>query len=179
MIDSAQLQAEVDSFAWYHSIDLGNGVITKGQSVMAEMVTEAQLPDFRGRSVLDIGAWDGYYSFLAEQRGASRVVALDHYAWGVDFSARTEYWNECFARGVLPDQSRDTDRLLARRISRVAADSISRTVCSNSRVEPVVADFTKVDVSSLGNVRHRAVPRRAVPHEGTAHVSRTTARGDA
>ena len=72
MIDPVQLQAEVDSFAWYHTIDLGHGVVTKGQSVMAEMLTDVQLPDFRGRSVLDIGAWDGYYSFLAERRGASR-----------------------------------------------------------------------------------------------------------
>ncbi|HEY2733662.1 MAG TPA: hypothetical protein VGI70_06735, partial [Polyangiales bacterium] len=108
MIDPVHLQAEVDSFAWYHSIELGHGVTTKGQSVMAEMLTESQLPDFRGRSVLDIGAWDGYYSFLAERRGAARVVALDHYAWGVDFVARTAYWTDCFQRGVLPDQARDT-----------------------------------------------------------------------
>ena len=37
---------------------------------------------------LDIGAWDGRFSFLAEKAGAARVVALDHYAWGVDFDAR-------------------------------------------------------------------------------------------
>ena len=28
-------------------------------------------------SVLDIGAWDGYFSFLAEKNGASRVLAVD------------------------------------------------------------------------------------------------------
>jgi len=149
VIDVAQLQAEVDSFAWYHSIDLGNGVVTKGQSVMAEMVTEDQLPDFRGRSVLDIGAWDGYYSFLAERRGASRVVALDHYAWGVDFTARTEYWNDCFERGVLPDQSRDTsDFWRAELPGRRGFDLAHRVL--GSRVEPVVADFTTIDVATLG-----------------------------
>jgi tRNA (mo5U34)-methyltransferase len=31
-----------------------------------------------GRSVLDIGAFDGFYSFLAEARGARRVVAVDN-----------------------------------------------------------------------------------------------------
>ena len=149
MIDVAQLQAEVDSFAWYHSIDLGQGVVTKGQSVMAEMVTEAQLPDFRGRSVLDIGAWDGYYSFLAERRGAARVVALDHYAWGVDFTARTEYWNECFRRGVLPDQSRDTTDFWRPELPGRRGFDLAHRVL-DSRVEPVVADFTTVDVSSLG-----------------------------
>ena len=155
----------------------GSGVITKGQSVMAEMVTEDQLPDFRGRSVLDIGAWDGYYSFLAERRGAARVVALDHYAWGVDFTARTQYWNECLERGVLPDQSRDTtDFWRADLPGRRGFDLAHRAL--ESRVEPVVADFTTIDLSTLGHVRHRPVPRRALPHEGAAHVPGAAARGD-
>lgn len=149
MIDAAQLQEEVDSFAWYHSIDLGHGVVTKGQSVMAEMVTEAQLPDFRGCSVLDIGAWDGYYSFLAERRGASRVVALDHYAWGVDFSARTEYWNECFARGSLPDQSRDTTDFWRADLPGRRGFELAHRVLQ-SRVEPIVADFASIDTATLG-----------------------------
>jgi tRNA (mo5U34)-methyltransferase len=34
-----------------------------------------------GRTVLDVGAWDGFFSFEAERRGASRVVATDHYSW--------------------------------------------------------------------------------------------------
>ncbi len=34
-----------------------------------------------GMSVLDIGAWDGAYSFEAERRGAKRVVALDSFCW--------------------------------------------------------------------------------------------------
>jgi len=150
LIDPAALRAEADSFAWYHSIDLGQGVTTRGQSVMAEMVTEAQLPDFRGRSVLDIGAWDGYYSFLAERRGASRVVALDHYAWGVDFAARTRYWTECFERGQLPDQSRDaTDFWQPDLPGRRGFDLAHRAL--DSRVESVVADFTSVDLSMLGS----------------------------
>ena len=33
---------------------------------------------FAGRSVLDVGAFDGFYSFLAERRGARRVVAVDN-----------------------------------------------------------------------------------------------------
>jgi tRNA (mo5U34)-methyltransferase len=31
-----------------------------------------------GRSVLDVGAFDGFYSFLAEARGARRVLAVDN-----------------------------------------------------------------------------------------------------
>ena len=150
VIDPMQLQAEVDSISWYHSIDLGNGVRTKGQSVMAEMVTDEQLPDFRGRSVLDIGAWDGYYSFLAERRGAARVVALDHYAWGVDFGARTRYWNECLERGVFPDHRRDTTDFWREDLpGRRGFDLAHRLL--ESQVEPVVADFTTLDLSTLGS----------------------------
>ena len=32
-------------------------------------------------TVLDIGAWDGFFSFECERRGASRVVAADYYSW--------------------------------------------------------------------------------------------------
>ena len=99
------LQAQADALHWYHTIDLGNGVITKGDSAQGN--GPEILPDLSNRSVLDIGAWDGRYSFLAEQAGAARVVALDHYAWGVDFAARGAYWAECIQGGRLPDQSRD------------------------------------------------------------------------
>jgi len=34
-----------------------------------------------GKSVLDIGAWDGWFSFEAERRGAARVLATDHFCW--------------------------------------------------------------------------------------------------
>jgi tRNA (mo5U34)-methyltransferase len=30
---------------------------------------------------LDVGCWDGFYSFEAERRGASRVLATDSYTW--------------------------------------------------------------------------------------------------
>ena len=33
---------------------------------------------FAGRSALDVGVFDGFYSFLAERRGARRVVAVDN-----------------------------------------------------------------------------------------------------
>jgi tRNA (mo5U34)-methyltransferase len=34
--------------------------------------------DFGGLSVLDVGTFDGFYAFLAEHRGADRVVAVDN-----------------------------------------------------------------------------------------------------
>ncbi len=37
--------------------------------------------DLRGKTVLDIGAGDGFFSFECERRGAERVLAIDTYAW--------------------------------------------------------------------------------------------------
>ena len=142
-----ELQRQVNEIDWYHMIDLGHGVRTTGigvQSTGAEI-----LPDVNGRTVLDIGAWDGKFSFLAEQRGAQRVVALDHYAWGVDLAARDEYWNECVQNGMLADLRRDeTDfwqpDLPGRRGFELASTAL------NSNVEPVVGDFAKIDLERLG-----------------------------
>lgn len=147
MTTPAELQAQADALHWYHTIDLGNGVVTKGDSL--QETSADVIPDVRGKSVLDIGAWDGKYSFLAEQAGAARVVALDHYAWGVDFEARGAYWTECIHSGRLPDQSRDeTDfwrpDLPGRRGFDFAAAALG------SKVEPLVADFQTVDLEELG-----------------------------
>jgi tRNA (mo5U34)-methyltransferase len=82
-----RVQEQVDDVAfWWHGIDLGDGLVTPGvkgggAAFMESELERLQLPDLRDRSVLDIGAWDGYYSFAAERRGAKRVVALDHFVW--------------------------------------------------------------------------------------------------
>ena len=142
-----ELQAQADAFGWYHTIDLGNGVVTKGISV--QETSPGVIPDVSGRSVLDIGAWDGKFSFAAEKAGASRVVALDHYAWGVDFVARGAYWEECIRNGTLPDQSRDeTDFWRTDLPGRRGFDFAKQAL--DSKVEPVVGDFQKVDLDELG-----------------------------
>jgi tRNA (mo5U34)-methyltransferase len=77
-----ELRASADALKWYHTIDLGQGVVTKGVDNSPERLARARLPqDLSGLSVLDIGAWDGFFSFEAERRHASRVVASDYYAW--------------------------------------------------------------------------------------------------
>ena len=66
---------------WFHSIDFGQDVVTSGwksHSHLEGEVKSFRLPDLRGKTVLDINTWDGFFAFEAERRGASRVVALDH-----------------------------------------------------------------------------------------------------
>ena len=64
---------------WWHKMDLGDGLITPGLSDVSHYVD--YLPDLVGKSVLDIGAWDGAMSFEAERRGAKQVIALDRPVW--------------------------------------------------------------------------------------------------
>jgi tRNA (mo5U34)-methyltransferase len=78
-------QAEVDSIPyWLHTIEFPNGVRSRGAKSLEQQSTEIELA-FRypvaGKTVLDIGAWNGLFSVEAARRGASRVVALDHYTW--------------------------------------------------------------------------------------------------
>jgi len=75
---------EQPNIRWFHSFDLGNGETIEGIKALDVMKLEADLilgPDLSGKTVLDIGAWDGFFSFEAERRGASRVVATDHFCW--------------------------------------------------------------------------------------------------
>ena len=79
------LKAEVAKIpTWHHCIDLGCGVITPGGGKTSSPETEQKigLPEsLAGMTVLDVGAWDGFYSFAAERRGAKRVLATDSFVW--------------------------------------------------------------------------------------------------
>ena len=80
MIDD--LGSRVASLRWHHSIDLGHGIITPGQENTRRKLARLKIPDsLAGKTVLDIGAWDGFFSFEAERRGAARVLATDSYCW--------------------------------------------------------------------------------------------------
>jgi len=77
-----ELKSRVAELRWHHSIDLGQGVVTPGQDNSLRKLGRLKLPDsFAGKTVLDVGAWDGFFSFEAERRGAARVLATDSYVW--------------------------------------------------------------------------------------------------
>jgi len=60
---------------WYHSFEGVEGVIPLNW--LRERWRRFRLPeDLSGKRALDIGAWDGWFSFEAERRGAS-VVSVD------------------------------------------------------------------------------------------------------
>ena len=73
----ASLAERVASRYWYHSIDLGNGVVTKGEYDHRELVPHYGLPDdLHGKEALDIASFDGFWAFELERRGA-KVTSVD------------------------------------------------------------------------------------------------------
>src|SRR6202046_5001162 len=76
-----QLQA-LDRLGWYHSMELPDGRVIAGfQSIerLRARIAQFHIPgDLRGKRVLDIGAWDGWFSFEMERRGAE-VLAIDNW----------------------------------------------------------------------------------------------------
>jgi len=76
------LKKRVDRIRWWHTIDLGGGIVTPGASDNLRTLTQLGLPErLDGKTVLDVGAWDGFFSFEAERRGAARVLATDSFVW--------------------------------------------------------------------------------------------------
>jgi tRNA (mo5U34)-methyltransferase len=79
-LDAETLRAKVAAFPyWYHKIDLPHGVVTPGWAPIDPL--PYQVPDdLSGKRVLDVGTWDGYWTFEALRRGAREVVAIDDFS---------------------------------------------------------------------------------------------------
>src|SRR5918911_1254406 len=62
---------------WYHTLDLGSGVVTEGMFDLRPYVDRYGLPEsLSGMRVLDVGTFDGFWAFEMERRGAD-VTSLD------------------------------------------------------------------------------------------------------
>jgi len=128
-------QALVDSVTWYHSIDLGEGLVTPGQFDHRPLLPQYRLPEqLDGQRVLDVATFDGYWAFEFERRGAAEVVALDldrpaelDLPHSVRQKLQPEQLDVCFGRGF------DVARLLL-----------------NSRVRRVPLSVYSLDSKVLG-----------------------------
>jgi tRNA (mo5U34)-methyltransferase len=96
-LDADQAKRLLESVPlWFHTFALNRdpGVYTPGKARDHGYRLVSIPHSFDGASVLDVGAFDGFYSFLAERRGARRVLAIDNEQyirwvrdrWGVELS---------------------------------------------------------------------------------------------
>ena len=138
---------------WWHSIDLGQGVVTNGMksaSLLAKELESLRLPDLEGKSVLDIGTYDGFYAFEAERQGARRVVALDHYVWSMDVAENIKHWKDCKQRGVPPGLPHTMPYWRPAELPGKRAFDAARDA-RGSRVEEMIRDFMTTNLDEVGS----------------------------
>jgi tRNA (mo5U34)-methyltransferase len=74
----ADLRARVDAHPlWYHTLELGSGVVTPGWFDLRPIVDRLPWPDVLGKRCLDVGTFDGFLAFELERRGAREVIATE------------------------------------------------------------------------------------------------------
>ncbi len=86
-------QAQIDQLKWFHDFDFPGGLTARSadtegavfHTILWSFIRERiRAVDLANKSVIDIGCWDGYFSFLAEELGARSVLAVDDFSqnWG-------------------------------------------------------------------------------------------------
>lgn len=81
-MDPQKTLQEMNSFTWYHKIDLGKGIVTPGldfDPIWNNIRESRKSINYSGKNVLDIASYDGMWAFEAEKLGANLVVATDCY----------------------------------------------------------------------------------------------------
>lgn len=152
----------------FHSpIDFGQGIVTKPAHVQRRFRRRLRLmripADLTGKSVLDIGAWDGYFSFEFERRGAKRVLAIDTWDGEPEFQAFL------LAREHLKSRV-EYQRMDAHDISRESIGSFDIVFCAGvlyhlrhplaalERIRSVTAGQLILETNSLIPACHEWVP---------------------
>lgn len=71
------LAERAGTLRWYHTLELGEGVVTAGYVDTRAAPARLPFPSLQGRRCLDIGTMNGFWAFELERRGASEVVGID------------------------------------------------------------------------------------------------------
>ena len=112
------LRAQVEEVSWYHTIDLGDGLVTDGRYDHRPFLERYRLPQrLDGKTVLDIGAASGFFSFECERRGAD-VTAADLPAW----------FDHDFGPNYVPDQDPESGQGYLHQPFELAAEILASTV---------------------------------------------------
>ncbi len=115
--------------SFYHTVDVGNGVVVHGHYDHRPVLWAYRFPNVAGKRVLDVGRASGFFSFLFERMGAAHVTAVD----------------------LPPSRAKNTVGL-----ETPADDGLGRLdffICHallRSRVEPVWADAMEISEANVG-----------------------------
>jgi 2-polyprenyl-3-methyl-5-hydroxy-6-metoxy-1,4-benzoquinol methylase len=75
---NADVRTEVERYPWYHTLELGAGVVTDAMFDHRPVLDRYPVPaDLDGLRCLDVGTMDGFWAFEMERRGAASVTAID------------------------------------------------------------------------------------------------------
>ena len=79
-MEATEIKERIGKFPfWYHKIQLPHGIVTPGWAPLVEEYY--RVPErLDNKRILDVGAWDGYWTFEAIKRGASQAVAIDDFS---------------------------------------------------------------------------------------------------
>jgi SAM-dependent methyltransferase len=155
--ESRARRALTENPTWYHSIELAPGIVTPGFVDWRASAARILPPSLSGLRALDVGTFDGFWSFEMEKRGADVVAIdvdkIDDADWPPRHRERlkadTEAWDVELGRGF-----------------RVAKESLGssarRVVCSVLELTPDAVGG-QVDVAFLGALLlHLRDPVRAL-----------------
>jgi tRNA (mo5U34)-methyltransferase len=121
--------------AWYHTIELPDGSITRGVFDARAVTGLVPWPSgLAGGRCLDVGTCDGFWAFEMERRGAAEVVAIDV----DDPDPRDATWE---SRGRPPEGPEAGGGRRGRRFDiarRVLGSRVRRLSCSVHDLEPAV-----------------------------------------
>ncbi len=138
---------------WWHSLDLGGGIVTSGfksQATLAQELDSINMPrDLTDKTVLDIGGWDGFFAFEAEKRGAARVAVVDHYQWSMDLGEWWRYWQDCRARNFPPGPYHEQPFWHPDTMPGKLGFDTARNALG-SGVEEMTVDFMEADLQDIG-----------------------------
>ncbi|MEW6055149.1 MAG: methyltransferase domain-containing protein [Bdellovibrionota bacterium] len=77
-LDAQRISEFVKNTNWYHTIDLGSGLKSSGLYDHNSLLAKYGFPEsLSGKTVLDVGSSDGFFSFEFERRGG-QVTAVDN-----------------------------------------------------------------------------------------------------
>ena len=161
-----RLAAEVARYPWYHTQDLGEGVITPGVFDHRPVVNRFGVPtDLSGWRCLDVGTMDGFWAFEMERRGATEVVAID-----VDAVDAMD-WPTLIKAQVTDKSLDETKAARFDFVKSVFGSKVERMICSVYDLSPELGHFDLVFCGDL--LLHLKDPISALERMRTVTRGRT------